>query len=376
MLRIIKMQILVNVREVSALFWTLIFPLILATLFHFAFSEIVNVEQMEPIKVAVVTDKEGGMSQQSFGEYLERLDGEYLDIEEMTDEKALQMLEENKVTGIFYNGSQKSLTVGSDSIYTSILTQYLDSYLKNEAVFLQIAKEHPEKLSEAILAAQEYETVTQQVSMGRKTVDTMQPYYYALLAMTCMFGGFLGLYNTVSVQANASDLGARMASGCVKKWKSITASLISAWILNMIEMVIVLIYMTAVMRDLDVAGNVSKILLICGTGSLCSTSLGMFVGTVGTCSENMKNGILVCVSMVCTFMADLMMQGVKYTIEMYAPVINRINPAALISDAFYSVLVYDDASRYARSLAGLLALGFVLLAVTILSMRRMRYESI
>ena len=35
MFQIMKRQILVNIREKSNIFWTLFFPLILATLFHF-----------------------------------------------------------------------------------------------------------------------------------------------------------------------------------------------------------------------------------------------------------------------------------------------------------------------------------------------------
>ena len=100
------------------------------------------------------------------------------------------------------------------------------------------------------------------------------------------------------------------------------------------------------------------------------------VGTIGTWSTNLKNGMIVALTMVCSFAADLMISGVKEAIEKYVPVINRFNPGALITDAFYSVLVYQDMEKYQRSLFLLTLFGVLLLGVAVLSMRRMRYESI
>ena len=102
----------------------------------------------------------------------------------------------------------------------------------------------------------------------------------------------------------------------------------------------------------------------------------MVLGTVGTWSTNLKNGIIVAESLACSFAADLMISGVKETIETYVPVINRINKGALITDAFYSVLIYEDGEKYFRSLSLLTFFGILLLGAAVLSMRRMRYESI
>lgn len=41
-----------------------------------------------------------------------------------------------------------------------------------------------------------------------------------------------------------------------------------------------------------------------------------------------------------------MFGGMKNVIEQHCPVINRINPASVLSDAFYCLSVYDDAVRY------------------------------
>ena len=55
---------------------------------------------------------------------------------------------------------------------------------------------------------------------------------------------------------------------------------------------------------------------------------------------------------------------------------NRINPAALISDAFYCINVYDDMSRYYRNLFTLAVMSIILVTASFLLIRRESYDSI
>ena len=57
--------------------------------------------------------------------------------------------------------------------------------------------------------------------------------------------------------------------------------------------------------------------------------------------------------MVCSFLAGLMNSNMKDLVEKHVPIINRINLAALISDAFYCINVYNDTARYYRNLVTL-----------------------
>ena len=61
-----------------------------------------------------------------------------------------------------------------------------------------------------------------------------------------------------------------------------------------------------------------------------------------------QSGIGVLVTLLPSFLAGLMFGGMKNVIEQHCPVINRINPASVLSDAFYCLSVYDDAVRYRR----------------------------
>ncbi len=58
------------------------------------------------------------------------------------------------------------------------------------------------------------------------------------------------------------------------------------------------------------------------------------------------------------------------------PLFNRINPAALISDALYYLNIYNDPAALRLRLILLFAFAAVMTLLAFLSLRRTRYESI
>jgi ABC-2 type transport system permease protein len=71
-----------------------------------------------------------------------------------------------------------------------------------------------------------------------------------------------------------------------------------------------------------------------------------------------------------------MSADMKYVVDRHAPLVNRFNPAAVITDAFYCINVYDDPARFGRSLVtlGVMCVGLTL--ASFLLIRRERYDSI
>ena len=117
-------------------------------------------------------------------------------------------------------------------------------------------------------------------------------------------------------------------------------------------------------------------LIISLFGSLIGVSVGLFVGSLGKLSEGIKVAVILAISMVCSFLSGLMNSSMKDTVEKHCPIINRINPAALISDAFYCINVYDDMSRYYRNLFTLAVMSIILVTASFLLIRRESYDSI
>lgn len=90
----------------------------------------------------------------------------------------------------------------------------------------------------------------------------------------------------------------------------------------------------------------------------------------------MKMGFTVLLTLFPGFLAGLMFGDMKNIIEQNVPIINRINPAAVLSDAYYCMSVYNDTERFQRCIFILAAMSLFLLCAAFLGVRRERYDSI
>lgn len=126
----------------------------------------------------------------------------------------------------------------------------------------------------------------------------------------------------------------------------------------------------------DFGDKTGFILLTCLVGSTVGISLGTFVGTVIKSGINIKIAVITSATLLLSFMSGLMFGTMQDIIEHNAPIINRINPAALIKDSFYCLGVYDNYTRYTRNVISILIISFIFLSVSIIVMRREKYASL
>ena len=82
------------------------------------------------------------------------------------------------------------------------------------------------------------------------------------------------------------------------------------------------------------------------------------------------------VTMAGCFLSGMMGITMKYVIDTNAPLVNKINPAAMITDGFYSLYYYDTTGRFMSDLAGLAVFSAVMLVLSLRSLRRIKYDSI
>lgn len=371
-MHLLKYSILVKARDFSVNFWPLVFPLILGTLFYVAFGNI-EMADFETVQTAVVVENEGDPIFLDFLEEMEQ--DELIEAEQLSETEALQSLEEKKVAGIFFVGDDISLSVGSNGISESILQSLLESYVNGKQTLETVARMHPEGMQEAVRQMENYETLVEQVSLGGKTIDGTAQFFYALVAMACLYGAFIGLQAAIALQANLAPLAARRCVTPTHKLSLIIIEMFSCFLLHFINVLVLLIYLRYVLK-LDFQGQTDKMLLISLIGSMIGVSMGIFLGSIGRMREEIKIGIIVGVSMALSFLAGLMNADMKYMVDQHIPIINRINPAALISDAFYCINVYDDQARYTSNLVTLSVMCILLIGISFYMVRRERYDSI
>ncbi len=374
MLHLIKYDIIVKVKNFNAIFWPLFFPLILATLFYFAFGQIEEAD-FEAVPVAVVSAEETDTVFMEFLKGISDSDEPLIQLNEMSQKEAAEALESHKISGIFTVNETLSLTVSGNGLEESILQSLLESYENSKKTLEAVALTHPEGMEAAIRQMSEFSDLVQQVSLGGKTTDGNAQFFYALIAMACLYGAFIGFGSAITLQSNLTALAARRCVTPTHKLKLIISEMLSSFLLHFFNLLVLLIYLRYILH-LDFEGQFPDMLLISMIGGMIGVAMGIFIGSIGRMGEGIKIGILLAVSMTCSFLAGLMNNTMKNIVEQHIPVINRINPAALISDAFYCINVYNDTARYTRNLITLSIMCVILIFASFCLVRRERYDSI
>lgn len=204
---------------------------------------------------------------------------------------------------------------------------------------------------------------------------TTLTYFLALIAFACLSGVYLSIHSTVQLQANLSALGERRSITPTHKLSLILGDLLVLESIHFVNILILELYLTQVLH-ISLGHDIPKLLLITFMGTLIGICLGILIGCAGKLSYSVKSGIGVLVTLLPSFLAGLMFGGMKNVIEQHCPVINRINPASVLSDAFYCLSVYDDAVRYRRCILILVIMCLLCISFSFLMIRRERYDSI
>ena len=372
----IKYTFLSMIRTKEVIFWSLVFPLALATFMYLAFGKINEVtENLETIDVAVVESVQNEMFDKILVE-VSNGESPLLNPMKMNIQDAVSALDSKEVDGIIHVDDTISLSVRENGLNATILSSFVDRYLQNEATLTQIAKNNPLALNSAIEALSDDTSYFKEEKLTDGNTDNLSNYFYAVFAMSCLFASFTGISSMFSIQGNLSPLGQRRCVAPTKKLHVVLTLFLTNEIVQFAIELITFAYMSLVL-GIDLSNKYPALFLILFVASSFGLTIGMFIGSLKKpVTEGAKMGIGVAISMALSVMADLCVSGLMNTIEHTVPIINRLNPAALISDSFYALNTYSDYSRYTSNMVNLSAMTLILFTLTILTVRRNRYASI
>lgn len=377
MLHCIKYELISLLRNKVVVFWLLGFTIILGTLFYAAFGSLAdNEEAFSNIPVAVI---EGDNPVQGFDTVIEALsEGEdgLLDIKTGDFEEARRLIEAGEICGIIYSDGYIKLELpeGTD-IKSGIVRAVLDSFKTRQGIVTDVAQNHPEKLGEVLESITEEAAAYISSSSNDANKDPYVQYFYNLLAMCGLLGSMMGMYCAINHQANLSALGARIEVSPMSKLKDIVSSLIATLLVHNVFINIGAVYIIFIL-GIDFGVSFGFIVIINFMSTVIGNCMGCFVGSIGTMKDTVKNAILLAASLGLCFCSGLMFGGMRLLIEETFPLFNRINPAALIVDSFYSLCVYEGYERFAENIAVLSVWCAALLIGSLIMTRRRKYKSI
>jgi ABC-2 type transport system permease protein len=357
-------------------FWTLLFPIILAILYNMSLRNIGSSESFHPIPIAVVNDATY-QNDASFRAALESAsvgENQVFALTETTKENAAKLLADGKIEGYLTAREQIGMTVNKSDLDQSIIQLFLDSYLQTSSAAGSILKTNPsayEKMAAALKTQTDY-LVNQPV--GSAAPDNTFSYFYALIAMTCLYGSFWGIDEVTNIQADQSDRAARINLVPVHKLKIFLSSLSAAFVINFAEILILLAFLRYGLQ-VDFGSKTGFVILTAFVGCLTGLSLGAVISAFVK-TEGLKIGVSLAVTMVGSVLAGMMYQGIKYFVQQHAPLVGYLNPVNLLTDAFYSLYYYSGYERYWLNIGLLCAFTAMFCIVTYLVIRRRKYASL
>lgn len=379
---IFRYNLKADLRDRDLVFWTLAFPLILATLFGLVFSNISTSEAFNKIPVAVVDNAvwHEDKQLQSVMKQISEGDDALFDLKLSTEAEAMAALSEDKIRGILTpRRTEQSLTAldvtaTNSGITQSIIKTFADEYLQVSASWLGVLSLDPTVDITALQQTSEREWLADR-PLGSGSPDTMMNYYYALIAMTCLYGGFWGLKEVMNVQANQSAQATRIVVSPISRPLMILGSLTAKLLIHFSAIILLLLYLRFAL-NIGFGDDLAKILLVCFLGSLLGVTIGALISALINVAEGARVGILIGFSMVSSAMAGLNSAQIKYTISQNAPIVSWLNPADLITDSFYALYYYETDTRFWSNIIVMTVMIIVFGAIVAFKLRRQRYASI
>jgi ABC-2 type transport system permease protein len=371
------------IRSKETLFWTLLFPIVLATLFYFAFGNLNASDEFELIPIGIVRNagfEEGSTFYLTLASVSD-IDGaagsgDLFHAEYLTMEEADEKLKSGDISAYLTYENDIKMNVSDSGFDQTLIKLFLDKYKQTSSTVQSILAENPGISAESLISdihrEEDYLKEISPSSAGNP--DTKVLYFYSLLAMTCLMGSTISIEEVMKLQANMSPLAARVNVSPVPKFRHFLYNISAAILFQMIAILLVLVYVIFILR-IDFGEKAAFILLNCLIGCMTGILFGTTV-SVGFKTTGIKYGITIGGTMLSCFLSGMMASDIKYLISQNAPIVGYLSPATLISDAFYSLYYYDGFSRYFVNIAILCALCVLFGVITCVVLRRKTYASI
>lgn len=381
-----KYSLKILLKNKSLIFWTFAFPILLGTLFNMAFSNIEKSEKLSIIDIAIINSDEFD-NDKIFKETMQTLSDDnnknkifnitYTDIS-----KAKKMLLNEEITGYLkFNENNIDIIVNSSRINETILRNIVDEIEREKEVINTLVKKETEKgnidytaiYNKIALLLNNSNATLKDIS--NKNLSYTMIEYYTLVAMAVLYGALISM-NVVNYKlANMNSVGKRTAVSKVGKGKLLLGSLLASYIVQMLSLLILLVYTIFVLK-VDYGSDIMHVILLIAIGSLASLTLGLGVSTMLKINENAKTGILIAITMLWSTLSGMMGITTKYVIDKNIPILNILNPANMITDAFYSLYYYDTLNRFYSNIISLLVFSLIMIIISYESLRRQKYDSI
>ncbi len=346
----------------NIVFWLLAFPVIIGTFMHLMTARSFEMEEkFDTIPVAVVVQADDEEYSRLLREAASGRGMPLLEITETTEQEAQALLEQGKAEGIVYIGDKLSLRVLESGDIPSLLQLILNRVEQCRNYDMPWTVEH---------------SFVTESDIGGDNMKPAMNFIYAVMALVCLLASLAGYECAMMEWDGASGPGLRRAVSPVGRTKGMLADFLACEIAGYGASCIVFIYMRFVLGVRLGDRYLLILLLLLPVAVSNGIMLGMFTGSLPLRRDSVRLAVLTGIILVCCALDDLMIHGIRDGIEHSIPWLNDINPAAMISDAFYSLNVYGGYSRFLLDTGRLGGVTVLLVLLCLILKRRKRYAGV
>ncbi|WP_031557946.1 ABC transporter permease [Lachnospira multipara] len=360
--------------------WNFLFPLVLASAFYLGFGNMIKDDpnRLDTIEVAYVA---GDGINSNFLSVINELSKETEDHNKILDitsfdslDEAKDALNKNNIDGIYYQHDDTiEVIVSENGLNSTSLSQIVKSYQNYQASFEKILSEKPEEINTLMANMESNQSFIKKHDFNTGVSQYMQ-FFYALLAMSSLFGSWISTAIMTNLCANLSESGKRFEIAPGHKLKAIFAGILAGTILQALSNAVVICYVEYVL-GLHWGAPICMVIAI----TILASALGISVGTlIGSIFKNQLalSMVPLAFTMTCSFFSGLMMGGIQQIIQNFCPLLNKINPATVFTDSLYQLACYGKTSAYYEDLCIMVLMIGLCLAISVLILRRRNYDSI
>lgn len=262
----------------TLIFWTFAFPIILGTLFNMAFANIQENQKLDIINIAIVENDD-----LSSNEYYKKAFDNLSDEQNedrlfntcyVSEEEAKEKLQNSEIAGYMkLEDGKPKLTFVSNGIDQTVFKYVTEEIAQTGDIITNLSeakiKEEIQKGNYDInfeeIVKNIYDETTKKETkldnIANGNLEYMMIEFYTLIAMTCLYGGMLGIVVINQNLANMSSKGKRIEVAPTKKSVIVLSSLFASYIAQAIGLVILFAYTILVLK-INYGNNLGLIVLL------------------------------------------------------------------------------------------------------------------
>ena len=372
MLHLLKYRFRLMLRNKVLLFWTLLFPMLLTTFFGMVLKDAYTVDTFQTVPIAVV--EQGNLRDvKSVLKEVKQKDTPLFDVSYTTEKQAKQLLKDNKVSAVVSMQNPIQITINQNGLNQTITKTFFDEYSQKIHLVEEAMQQYPDGSAVSALFTQ---TASHVKEANTDHTDLSSVFFYTVLAMNAMFGGYWAINSMYELQANQSERAARLAVSPLHKGKALLADFMIDIAIQIVFLLIQFAYMYFIL-DVSFGSQLGYVFLMMVLGAFAGNAFGILIGSITSkIPPDGKTGIMTSITLICSALAGMMAVQLKYYVQEYAPFLTYINPVNMITDGLYSLYYYGVGERYFFNLALLAGFTMVCYLISFRALSRKSYHSL